>query len=80
MDVNLVGQVVIPSAVAFSTALAFIASRARAAGALEERVKAAEAHAEDTGVHCTPEQHARLARIEARCDAIHQRIDDLFSR
>jgi hypothetical protein len=80
VDANLVGQVVIPSAVAFGTALAFIASRAKAAGALEERVNAAESHAENVDIHCSPEQHARLARIEERCEAIQQRIDDLFAR
>jgi len=74
MMLELVGQIVVPGAVAFGTALAWFHASGRKSGVVAAKM---EVHLADENVHCAPEHHERLVRIEERQNALTESVDEM---
>jgi len=67
-------MVVIPGVVAFCTAFGAVYAKGRSEGADRERING---HIGDENVHCAPEHHERLIRIEEQTKTLFSSCDEI---
>lgn len=71
---ELIGTVVAPSLIAAGTSMAWFFAVGRKSGAQAEKLNG---HLADENVHCAPEHHERLIRIEEQNRSLKGDVDEV---